>query len=180
LQSWAKSLPYVAKARITAIWAFDVCHTLPLFAASACSPLVPWSGGSAGSRKDSVLTATGEYRPHTRFLIPTGQRSGDMRLAGGSRLRRLGQGSVDPSGSGPSPEHRDGRISSSTAIRPRARHRGQCRGERVGMRGAIRSLQRGQRTAGPRQIVINAAHLDGPPTLATSAVTASSPNATAD
>jgi hypothetical protein len=47
------------------------------------------------------------------------------------------------------------------------------------MRGAIRSLQRGHRTAGPRQIVISAAGFDGPPTLAMSVAMASPPNATA-
>ncbi len=47
------------------------------------------------------------------------------------------------------------------------------------MRGAIRSLQCGHRTAGPRQIVISAARFDGPPTLAMSVGMASSPNAVA-
>jgi hypothetical protein len=79
------------------------------------------------------------------------------------RAARVGRWSEDGeagAGGGPAPEHCDGSISSSTTIRLRARHRGQCRGERVGMRGAITSWQRGHRTAGPRHLVIDAASFD--------------------
>jgi hypothetical protein len=55
------------KPEITAKSALDVCHTLPSFAVSACSLLVPSTGGPARSRKDKVLTVRGDYRWHRRF-----------------------------------------------------------------------------------------------------------------
>jgi hypothetical protein len=47
-----------------------------------------------------------------------------------------------------SPQMATESVSSSIATRLRTRHRGQCRGARIGIRGVITSLQRGQRTVG--------------------------------